>query len=84
MEPLKEFKYQHRVQALRNKKLEQTQNKIKLEGLLDEDDYGRIAPLEDGWQERIDLCNLYPLLVHVNLFGGGYAAQVRQILRHFV
>ena len=23
-----------------------------------------------GWQQRIDICNLYPLLVHVNLFDG--------------
>ncbi|WP_430817763.1 pyruvate formate lyase family protein [Carboxylicivirga sp. RSCT41] len=52
MEPLKEFKYQERLQALRKRKLEQTQNKIKVEGLLDEDDYGRIAPPEDGWQSK--------------------------------
>jgi len=41
-------------------------------------------PLERGWEERMDLCNLYPLLVHVNLFGGGYAAQVEGIIRRFV
>lgn len=40
-------------------------------------------PLEIGWEEREDLCNLYPLLVHVNLFGGGYVTQVEQILRRF-
>lgn len=40
--------------------------------------------LERGWEERMDLCNLYPLLVHVNLFGGGYAAQVEAALRRFV
>ncbi|MCB0810079.1 MAG: fructosamine kinase family protein, partial [Flavobacteriales bacterium] len=34
-------------------------------------------------EERVDLCNLYPLLVHVNLFGGGYVAQVEAILRSF-
>ena len=28
--------------------------------------------LEKAWEERVDLCNLYPLLVHVNLFGGHY------------
>lgn len=39
--------------------------------------------LEKGWQQRIDICNLYPLLVHVNLFGSGYVSQVRGILRKF-
>lgn len=41
-------------------------------------------PLEQGWQERVDLCNLYPLMVHVNLFGGGYVAQVEGVLKRFV
>jgi protein-ribulosamine 3-kinase len=45
--------------------------------------YHRTFPLEKGWQERVDLCNIYPLLVHVNLFGGGYALQVKSILRYF-
>ncbi|MBL7980190.1 MAG: fructosamine kinase family protein [Flavobacteriales bacterium] len=41
-------------------------------------------PLEKGWEERVDLCNLYPLMVHVNLFGGSYADQVGRILARFV
>jgi fructosamine-3-kinase len=48
------------------------------------DAYQAEWPLEAGWEERVDLCNLYPLLVHVNLFGGGYAAQVEAVLRRFV
>lgn len=40
-------------------------------------------PLEHGWEERVDLWNLYPLLVHVNLFGGVYVAQVEAVLRRF-
>jgi fructosamine-3-kinase len=40
-------------------------------------------PLEKGWEERVDLCNLYPLMVHVNLFGGGYVAQVEGVLKRF-
>jgi protein-ribulosamine 3-kinase len=40
-------------------------------------------PLEKGWESRADICNLYPLLVHVNLFGGGYVQQVEQVLRKF-
>jgi protein-ribulosamine 3-kinase len=40
--------------------------------------------LENGWQQRVDLCNLYPLMVHVNLFGGSYLMQVKSILRSLV
>jgi len=32
------------------------------------------------WEIRRDLYNLYPLLVHVRLFGGGYVASVQRIL----
>ena len=36
------------------------------------------APLVRGYKEsRRDLYQLYPLLVHVNLFGTGYVARVR-------
>jgi fructosamine-3-kinase len=45
--------------------------------------YHKNYPLEPGWQERMDYCNLYPLMVHVNLFGGGYAGSVKSILRRF-
>lgn len=40
-------------------------------------------PLEPGWQDRIEICNLYPLMVHVNLFGGGYLNSVEQTLKRF-
>jgi fructosamine-3-kinase len=46
--------------------------------------YQEAWPLEKGWEARVDLCNLYPLLVHVNLFGGSYAQQVDGILKRFV
>jgi len=45
--------------------------------------YNKCFPLETGWEERIDYCNLYPLMVHVNLFGGGYIQSVKSILRKF-
>ena len=35
--------------------------------------YGEAWPLSDGHRHRVALYQLYPLLVHVNLFGGGYA-----------
>jgi len=46
--------------------------------------YHENNPLENGWQERIPLGQLYPLLVHVNLFGSGYLSQVKSCLQGFV
>jgi fructosamine-3-kinase len=37
--------------------------------------YRAAAPLPSGWQRRADLYNLYHVLNHANLFGGGYAQQ---------
>ncbi len=45
--------------------------------------YNQALPMEKDWQKRVDIFNLYPLLVHVNLFGGGYAGQVLRIIRQF-
>lgn len=45
--------------------------------------YHEHSPLEKGWEERVDIFNLYPLLIHVNLFGGGYARQVERIVGRF-
>ena len=46
--------------------------------------YTEIAPLAPGFFEaRRDLYNLYPLLVHVQLFGGGYAGSVARTLDRF-
>ncbi|MFR9749408.1 fructosamine kinase family protein [Nocardia sp. 004] len=38
--------------------------------------YQEVSPLADGWEQRIPLHQLYPLLVHVVLFGAGYRRQV--------
>ena len=48
------------------------------------DSYNEAYPLLQGYEDRFDLYNLYPLLVHVNLFGGGYVTQVLSILKKFV
>ncbi len=37
-------------------------------------------PLSEGWQQRSVLCNLYPLMVHVRLFGKSYLPQLLQHL----
>ncbi len=47
--------------------------------------YQQHRPLAPGFfEERRDLYNLYPLLVHTELFGGGYAGSVDRILRRLV
>ena len=45
--------------------------------------YNEEFPLISGWKDRIDLYNLYPLLIHLNLFGSSYLGQVLSILRRF-
>lgn len=39
------------------------------------DGYQAHRPLRGGWRDRVGLHQLYPLLAHVVLFGGGYARQ---------
>jgi len=48
------------------------------------DVYHEAYPLKAGWEERIDLFNLYPLLVHVNLFAGAYTSRAKQVLKKFI
>ncbi|WP_445665341.1 fructosamine kinase family protein [Fodinibius sp. AD559] len=45
--------------------------------------YEENYPLSSGFSQRKDIYNLYPLLVHTNLFGGSYARQVEGIVRQF-
>lgn len=47
------------------------------------DAYKEAYPMEPGFNQRKDIYNLYPLLVHTNLFGGSYARQVEGIVRRF-
>ena len=41
-------------------------------------------PLADGWQERVGLHQVFPLLVHACHFGGGYAARAAQCAAAYV
>ncbi|HEY9078526.1 fructosamine kinase family protein [Magnetovibrio sp.] len=46
--------------------------------------YHELSPIRPGFfEERRDIYNLYPLLVHVRLFGGSYVASVDRTLRKF-
>jgi fructosamine-3-kinase len=42
--------------------------------------YAEAWPLAAGYAARVPLYQLYPLMVHVNLFGGGYVGQVEAVL----
>ena len=44
------------------------------------DAYREAFPLAEGWAERIPLYQLYPLLVHLLLFGASYAEAVERTL----
>jgi fructosamine-3-kinase len=45
--------------------------------------YDEVRPLSSGWQDRVALFQLYPLLVHAVLFGAGYRAQAEAVARRF-
>ena len=45
--------------------------------------YNASSPLQPGWQKRTDIFQLYPLLVHLLLFGGQYHSQVVGILKKY-
>jgi fructosamine-3-kinase len=48
------------------------------------DAYAEAYPLAAGHHERVALYQLYPLLVHLNLFGVGYLGQVRAAVQRMV
>ena len=37
----------------------------------------------ENYREQWDICNLYPLLVHLNLFGLSYLDQIESTLKNF-
>lgn len=47
------------------------------------DVFSALSPAAPGLEERMDIYNLYPLLVHVNLFGSSYIDELDAILKGF-
>jgi fructosamine-3-kinase len=45
--------------------------------------YDEVWPRADGHEERVPLYQLFPLLVHAVLFGGGYAASAEAAARRY-
>ena len=43
--------------------------------------YNEVLPLEPGFEQRVDLHNLYPNLVHLVLFGRSYLGNIERTLR---
>ncbi len=46
--------------------------------------YSEAAPLPDGHEERVELWQLQPLLVHALLFGGSYGSSAGQAARRYL
>ncbi|RYP85314.1 fructosamine kinase [Nocardioides guangzhouensis] len=47
------------------------------------DAYQETAPLAEGFEDRVGLHQLFPLLVHAAMFGGGYAARAAALAGRF-
>ena len=45
--------------------------------------YKEVFPLEPGFEDRVDIYNIYPHLVHVNLFGPSYLGGVTPVIRKY-
>jgi protein-ribulosamine 3-kinase len=45
--------------------------------------YEEAYPLAPGFDDRIEIYNLYPTLVHLNLFGNSYLGGIDRVLRRF-
>jgi fructosamine-3-kinase len=46
--------------------------------------YNDVFPLDAGYQQRKTLYNLYHILNHFNLFGGGYGSQANRMLQQIL
>jgi protein-ribulosamine 3-kinase len=46
--------------------------------------YDEVYSLEPGFDERVDIYNIYPNMVHVNLFGTSYLSGVESVLRRYL
>ncbi len=46
--------------------------------------YNEVFPLTPGYEQRRTLYNLYHILNHFNLFGGGYGSQANQMIKQIL
>jgi fructosamine-3-kinase len=45
--------------------------------------YDEVAPRADGHEDRVELYQLFPLLVHAVLFGGSYVQRAERVARRY-
>ena len=45
--------------------------------------YDEASPLADGWQERMALHQLSPMLLHCVLYGGGFLGEALSMVRRY-
>jgi fructosamine-3-kinase len=48
------------------------------------DGYQSVAPLAPGWRDRVKLHQLYPLLMHAQLFGNGYGRRAVDVAKRYL
>lgn len=48
------------------------------------DAYKNVFPLEPGFEDRVKVYNLYPLLVHLNLFGKSYLSPIEKTMTYLL
>ncbi len=46
--------------------------------------YNEVWPLDEGYKQRKTLYNLYHILNHLNLFGGGYGSQANRMIEQIL
>jgi fructosamine-3-kinase len=46
--------------------------------------YDEAHPLADGWEDRMGIHQLFPLLVHACMFGGGYGARAGTVASRYL
>ena len=45
--------------------------------------YQQNFPMEQAWEQRLPIYNLYPILIHINLFGKSYLSGFERVLKRF-
>jgi len=45
--------------------------------------YQDVYPMEKNWESRLDFYKLYPVLIHLNLFGSSYLYDFDRVIRRF-
>jgi protein-ribulosamine 3-kinase len=46
-------------------------------------EYQNFYPMESGWESRLEYYKLYPILIHINLFGYSYLGSFERIISNF-